>query len=136
MEITFKAHDGLCPYFIYGDIKFFIQDRKDTGGNWTYSLYSKSLKKEEVKTFMSHKEALIYVNSIKGVRKVGEHGGKMLFSNILSDYIINDKTVSVRRSARPLSGDFNKYSECLKFAKKYVADYIKMLEPRQLELIL
>ena len=75
MEVNFRAERGLCPYFIYGNTKFFIKDSRDTRGMWVYTLYSKSLKKELMQ-FENQQEAVAYIIGKKGVRKIGSSKGK------------------------------------------------------------
>lgn len=132
MEINFRSENGLCPYFIYKDTKFFIRDTKE-GNNYTYSLCLKNTK-DITKHFESPKEAYAYVNSKNNIRKICEHDGKTLFSNYINEYIVDGDIINIHCAARAVSGDFDKYIDCLKFAKEYVENFIKAAEPQQLEL--
>ena len=131
MEINFRAENGLSPYYIYKENKFFIQDAKGYNGNYTYSLYFKSLK-VDIKEFTSDKEAFNHIHSKINIRKICHHNSKTLYSNTLSEYILDGHKVTTRSTSRPLSDSFEKYADCLEFAKKQVAIFIKIQEPEQL----
>ncbi len=132
MEINFRSECGLCPYFIYKDTKFFIRDTRE-GKDYVYSTYLKNLK-TTTEHFNSHKEACTYVNSKNNIRKICEHDGKILFTNYINEYIVNGDVVDIHCAARSVSGNFDKYIDCLNFSKEYVANFIKVAEPQQLEL--
>lgn len=133
LKIKFTAESGFCPYFIYNCFKFFIQDTKTSNGEYTYSLYMKNINSEQ-KSFMKHEEAISFVNNIKGIRFIYTSEGRMLYSSVLHEYIIDDKKVIIRSAAQPMSGDFDNYIDCLNFAKQYVERFIILQEPEQIKL--
>jgi len=66
MKITFIAKNGLCPYFIHKNIKYYIQDKK-VNNEWIYYLCSIDLLKTEKMEFDNHELALNYVRNIKNI---------------------------------------------------------------------
>ncbi len=133
MEITFRAENGVCPRFCYDMTVFFIQDRKNSIGNWLYSLWSKE-DAEEIIKFETHEEAKSYVRWLKGVKCTYNTDGKWFYTSVYFYYIVVGNVVKKRETPTPLSGDFDSYLECLNFAKKYVADYIKKQELEQISM--
>lgn len=125
MNITFKAENGFCPYCIYGRTKFYIQDSRNYKGDWVYALYSVDLC-EEVKEFETNEKAFEYLvnKKVKHVYSTCDRETS-LYSDTLHYYILKDKTVTVRQTETPLTGKFDSYAECLKFAKEYVKNYIR-----------
>ena len=64
MGVNFKMERGYCPYFIYKDTKFFIQDSKDYKNDYVYTLNTVPLNPDNELKFYSKDEALIYVREI------------------------------------------------------------------------
>jgi hypothetical protein len=133
LDIKFRAENGLCPYFIHGNLKFFIQDENIGNGNYRYSCYVRNLD-TKVLEFVDEKEAKAYVQERKGVRYAGQCDDRVLFTGILVDYIICKNKVTVRETAKPLTGDFDIYNDCLAAAKEKVTEYIRMIEPEQISM--
>lgn len=133
MEIKFRAENGLCPYYIYKDTKFFIQDSKKSDG-YTYSLHLKHLK-VKIEVFEDNEAAIDYINEIKGIRFLGSFSDGHLYTDISRYYSVKGNKVIIRPTDAPISGSFDSYADCLNFAKKYVADFIREQEPEQLSLI-
>lgn len=133
MEVTFTSERGLCPYFIYKNIKYYIQDEKTSNGVYVFCLYSKDLRKE-VRTFKSNEDALAYVKNKNNVRKLGTYDTRTMYSTTLNNYILEGKNVEILQSDRPLSQDFGNYIDCLNFAKKRITELITAEEPEQVAL--
>lgn len=129
MKVKFKAENGLCPYFEYGDLKFYIQDHRQ-GSGYKYTCYVQH-KKSELLTFTDDDAALAYVRGIKGTHREYQSEDKTMYISINSIYIICKNTVEVRPSPRPLTWEFDNYSDCLKVAKEKVIEYINQNEPQQ-----
>lgn len=124
-DIKFSGKNGDCPYFIYDDYKFFIQDSK-VGSEWKYSLYMKDLKSDTL-TFATDKEALNYIKSIDKIKFVcsSEFQNLQLYETIHKDYILNKNKINIKNKPEFIALDFDSYVECLKFGKKYVSEFIK-----------
>lgn len=124
-DIKFSGKNGDCPYFIYDDYKFFIQDSK-VGNKWKYSLYMKDLKSDTL-TFATDKEALNYIKSIDKIKFVysSEFQNLQLYETIHKDYILNKNKINIKNKPEFIALDFDSYVECLKFGKKYVSEFIK-----------
>ena len=125
-DIKFSGKNGDCPYFIYEDYKFFIQDSK-VGSDWKYSLYMKDLKSDTL-TFATDKEALNYIKSIDRIKYVCSSSNLSLYETIHKDYIINSNKINIKNKPEFIALEFDSYVECLKFAKKYVAEFIRKHE--------
>lgn len=127
-DIKFSGKNGDCPYFIYDDYKFFIQNSK-VGNEWKYSLYMKDLKSDTL-TFTTDKEALNYIKSIDKIKFVysSEFQNLQLYETIHKDYILNKNKINIKNKPEFIALDFDSYVDCLKFAKKYVAEFIKKHE--------
>jgi hypothetical protein len=124
-DIKFSGKNGECPYFIYDDYKFFIQDSK-VGNEWKYSLYMKDLRSDTL-TFATDKEALNYIKSIDKIKFVcsSEFQNLQLYETIHKDYILNKNKINIKNKPEFIALDFDSYVECLKFGKKYVSEFIK-----------
>jgi hypothetical protein len=124
-DIKFSGKNGDCPYFIYDDYKFFIQDSK-VGNEWKYSFYMKDLKSDTL-TFATDKEALNYIKSIDKIKFVysSEFQNLQLYETIHKDYILNKNKINIKNKPEFIALDFDSYVECLKFGKKYVSEFIK-----------
>lgn len=133
MKIAFRSHDGLCPYFIYKGYKFYIQDSRESHGNYTYSLYLRHLK-EKTEVFVDAETAIDYIKKIKNIRFVYRSSDTHFYTDTLRYYIVTGNRVKIRPTEKPLSGSFDNYADCLTFAKKYVADFIRNNEPMQLRM--
>lgn len=129
MKVNFRAENGLAPYFIYENLKFFIKDENIGKGNYRYTCYVKNLNKKYLE-FTDEKEAKAYVQERKGVRFTCQYCDKVLYTSILAEYVICKNQVEVRNTARPLTGDFDNYNDCLLVAKIKVVDYIRLLDPQ------
>lgn len=133
LKISFSSKNGCCPYFIYKDTKFFIQDKRDYKNDWIYYLCSININ-TDIKEFESHELVLDYVKSIKNVRcEYSNYRTKRyLFATAEKTYAIENKILKIRNVEQILSREFGKYFDCLMFSKKYIEDYISKLEPLQL----
>jgi flavorubredoxin len=58
----------------------------------------------------------------------------VLYTGTLFDFIICKNKVTVRETAKPLTGDFDTYNDCLLVAKEKVAEYIRLIEPEQISM--
>ncbi|MCK9470715.1 MAG: hypothetical protein M0Q88_03050 [Bacilli bacterium] len=134
MDVVFKRENGSCPYFTYKNIRFFIKDYPH-GNDYVYYLAERDLT-EEIITFNTHKEALGYViNSMdKWPEYKDETEEKYMYTDNKKDYIINKNMLTIRNRAIRITADYDKYLECLEYAKKYVSHYIERHEPEQLRL--
>lgn len=132
VKIKFRAENGLCPYFIYKNLKFFIQDSKN-GKDYEYTCY---VKKVDTKTiqFTSEEEANNYVKKKRNIRFIGRADEKVLYSSAFVEYVICKNKVTERAAPRPITDTFANYIDCLNEAKKKVLEYIDMLEPQQISL--
>ena len=135
MGITFKSHDGLCPYYIYREYKFFIRDKADYHGHYKYALYMQRMT-EETKVFNNNRNAIRYVEAINGIKHIYTQSGtgKRLYGSKTKEYVIIDNTVTIRPAEEMISWYYDRYADCVKFAKKYIDDFIKTREPEQLAL--
>lgn len=133
MKITFKAHDGLCPYYIYSEYKFFIRDKADYHGRYKYALYIQRMT-EQTKTFDSAKDAMNYVKEIKGAKHIyTQYGtGRQLYTDRANDYVVTGNEVVIRPAEEMVSWWYDSYADCLNFSKEYVLNFIKDREPEQL----
>ena len=132
MGITFKAHDGLCPYYIYREYKFFIRD-KFVHGSFKYALFVQCMT-DEHKFFVDNNAAIEYVRSLPNIRHIyTQYGtGKRFYSDKSNDYFIIGNEVIIRPSEEMVSWWYDSYADCLKFSKEYVLNFIKDREPEQL----
>lgn len=90
--------------------------------------------KEKTEEYEDEKAVRDYVNSIKGIKHVYSSMDASLYTNILSYYVIKGNKVTIRPTERQLSGSFERYIDCLEFAKKYVIDFIRLQEPEQIKI--
>ena len=134
MGVNFKMERGYCPYFIYKDTRFFIQDSKDYKNDYVYTLNTVALNPDNELKFYSKDEALNYVREIKGTKLVYNDGSRYLFTNHRRKYIVNGNYVTIWLLPDVLSGTYESYKECLEFSKHYVTNYIKNLSHGQLKL--
>lgn len=118
-KVTFKHENGFCPSFIYQDTDFFIKDSKGTQGKNVYTLYSKKLNSVTYMDFDTEKAAKNYVQE-KRARFISESGKRLLYASVFHDYIIDGKKIIIRLSSVPVSGEFDRYADCLKFSKEYI----------------
>lgn len=134
MEINFKSKNGYCPYFLYKNIKFYIQDEKQDD-DYKYSLCSVNTETESfifdsklgLKEFLESKDATFKYNfTDRDVYK----NSKNLFITEKSDS--GKIKVKSRFDFKQESGWFDNYSDCLKWSKEYVSKLIKASEPEQL----
>lgn len=125
-DIRFSGTNGDCPYFKYDDYKFFISDGK-VGNEWKYSFYMKDTKSDHL-TFEDVKKAKEYVLSINRVRFVCTYGDLSMYETMHKEYVISGKKVTIKNKPEIIAIEFDKYVDCLKFAKKYVTEFIKKRE--------
>ena len=133
MTVNFKAENGMAPYFLYKNLKFYIQDERVGNGVYKYTCYVRNLE-SKILEFDDDKAARIYVQERKGVRYAGQSGDKVLYTGTLLDFVICKNKVTVRETARPLTGDFDNYRDCLIAAKEKAVAYIRQIEPEQISL--
>lgn len=131
MKVTFRTENGCCPYFIWQDTMFYIQDRTDFKGHYTYALYCKSTEPEKVMEFSNKEEVRKYIQSNQ-LRIAYSSGERCLYRDRLREYIVEGTTVIVKLKPKMLSDEFPKYLDCLEYAKQYVADYIGRQKPEQM----
>lgn len=120
INIAFRSDNGYCPYFIHRNMKYFIQDERGYDGQYKYALYQKTLEPDEIINFKTNEEAIEYMKTLNKARCIYSEKDKRLFTSILYDYILIGTQLKIRKSSKPLSGNFDKYLDCLEFAKKYI----------------
>lgn len=125
-DIKFSGKNGDCPYFIYENNRFFIKDEK-VGEKWKYSLYVKNIE-EHIINFKTHKEVIEYIKNIDKIKLITKYGDKSLYETKGKNYIVNKNEILIKDMAEFIALDFDSYMECLKFAKKYVAEFIRKHE--------
>lgn len=132
-EIKFSSKNGDCPNFTYDDYRFFIREAK-VGSSWKYSLYMKDMRSDTL-TFATDKEALNYIQSINRIKFVckSEFENLSLYETMHKDYIINSNKINIKNKPEFVVLEFDSYIDCLKFAKKYVANFITRHE-RQIKI--
>lgn len=121
MDVNFKRENGFCPYFIYKNTRYYIQDRKNRIGDYVYTLMSVNTDVETL-LFPNKDAALDYIKGIKGIRYFGSTSDKEAYSNRIRLYIIQGSTVTVRHEPDILSGEFESYEQCLDFAKTFISE--------------
>lgn len=136
MKIAFRSENGLCPYFIYKNIKFYIQDKRRDNG-YVYYLCSKEINPIEVRAFDTHELALEYVKSIERVNCIYDNRQSQmyLYTAKFKEYYIRGKELTIRNADKIIAGSFDSYKDCLEYSKEYVIDYIRTQEPEQLSFI-
>ena len=133
MEITFKAENGHCPYFIYENTRFYIQDEKQSD-QWEYSLCSMKLEKH-VYNFKTIEEATEFLDNIKAHLEARFSASELWKTKTHIYSLQKDKNnikITERLDYKQESGWFDSYLDCLKWSKEYVAKIIKASEPEQL----
>lgn len=134
--ITFKAENGMCPYFMYDGTLYYILEEKNRSswidGDHTYELRSR---KQMVKV-TEYKTAKEIDEVIKGI-------GAYLYITHFADraykkgqklYCVSGLTITERYDYESLSGQFETYAECLEFSKKYIQNIIDEIEGKQTKL--
>ena len=138
MEINFKTHNGLCPYFTYDNTKFFIQDERQ-GNDWKYSLCSRNLEKQvyNFKTIEDAKEFLDNMNArLKEIYQSHEYWVDSIHIYKLTNQNNKNIKITVIYDFVQKSGWFDNYLDCLKWSKEYVAKLIKSEEPEQIQMLI
>lgn len=120
-DIRFRSENGLCPYFINHNQKYYIKDVK-ISGKWYYRLEVRELNTEQTLFFASPEEAQKYIlEKLTGKRydsqKFNEFSVYITCNYI---YIQSTATVTIRKTADVLTGEFETYLECLNYAKDYI----------------
>jgi hypothetical protein len=137
MDITFKAENGMCPYFIYNDTKFYIQDQRQ-GNEWKYCLCSFKLE-DQVYNFEDIKKAKEFLESKEAVFKYSYSPGDF-YTSRRYNFVIkqNESKIKIiqRFNSEYESGWFDNYLDCLNWSKEYVAKTIKLSEPEQLMILI
>lgn len=129
-KITFTQRDGLCPYYILDNTKYYIQDRIISSDATSFTLMSKSLN-HDVKQFPDVKQAVEYIkNQINGrPYKYYSFYESEMWETVSKIYVLGSKgRIVIRETPTVLSYPFDSYKDCLIFAKKYISDLIKSNE--------
>lgn len=124
IDVKFTREDGCCPYFLYENVKFYIQDTRDYKDEFVYQLYSKNLNSEYV-SFCSTEEVDAYLKTVKGLKFVIRTDRAALYQTASYYYRVMGKILCKYETPTPLGGSYESYIDCLEFSKKYVLDYIK-----------
>lgn len=132
MKIKFKRENGCCPYFIYNNYKYFIQDYNvsEKRNIFVYNYSLKAEKIEEPKTikFKDFNSAKRHVlEKLKNERyevwncscqdEIGYNTGEFL-------YAIISNVLTIRRMPDMIADGFDNYIDCLKYSKKFLSEKI------------
>lgn len=129
-KVTFHSENGFAPSYIYKDTLFYIADKSNGRGGYTYMLCSIPINPVAIEEFASGEEVHRFLDS-KKARLVYRSDNKYLFSGPGYEYILEGNKVTIKQKPKQLSDEYDKYLDCLNYAKKYVANYIESLEHRQ-----
>ncbi len=139
MEITFTNKNGMCPFFIHNDIKYYIQDTRDNHEDgYKYCLMKKKLDKEtfgikkieDLQIFLDKEKTKHVYSNFNGSTKL--YGNKNHYFKV--DYGLLFHRVTKFHREEFLLGSYDSYLTCLNDSKEYIERIIKLSEPEQISL--
>ncbi|HEY5555892.1 hypothetical protein [Acetobacterium sp.] len=129
-SINFKRHDGLCPYFDYEGIRFYIQDHWRDGicrGPLQYTLF-KTLPFRKVKKSINPRIAVS--RFLKGKKYSSDFDIYRYQGLLIGIRQAEGKIIIIPEEDEKIAGPFNDYKKCLEFSKKFIQDYIEKYEEK------
>lgn len=130
MKIVFSSKNGFCPSYTYGNIKYYIQDRKRNSNDYCYSFYKKNIESETIE-FLNNEETSKFLKSKKNIKKTDTYSFGTCYEDRRYRYVVNDNKVKIFEKEIQIAADFDTYEGCLKFSKGYISDLISVQEPQQ-----
>lgn len=117
---TFKVENGLCPYYVAGGVKYYIQDRYVGGDKYEYRLEATPLQVDTIK--LDNIEAAAKHLGLKPGRWYREYSDIYELHQEGKRFAYNAKTQLLREIPEPeiLTGWFDSYLECLRISKEIV----------------